>query len=78
VNYDWDAKHRTRVGEGARIGCNVNLVAPVTVGPNSAVSAGSTVTKDVPEDALAVARVRQHHVDGWSRRKRRTTPDQEG
>lgn len=71
VNYDWRAKHRTVVGEGAVIGCNVNLVAPVSVGRNASVAAGSTITKDVPEGALAFARDReQKHVEGWSERKR--------
>jgi bifunctional UDP-N-acetylglucosamine pyrophosphorylase/glucosamine-1-phosphate N-acetyltransferase len=71
VNYDWRAKHRTQVGEGAVIGCNVNLVAPVRVGRNASVAAGSTITRDVPEGALALSRSReQQHVEGWSERKR--------
>ena len=77
VNYDWRAKHRTTVGEGAVIGCNVNLVAPVTIARNASIAAGSTVTQDVPEDALAVERSEQRHVEGWSRRKGRKKPDQE-
>jgi bifunctional UDP-N-acetylglucosamine pyrophosphorylase/glucosamine-1-phosphate N-acetyltransferase len=52
------------------IGCNVNLVAPVRVGRNASVAAGSTINEDVPEAALAVARGRQRIVEGWSRRKR--------
>jgi bifunctional UDP-N-acetylglucosamine pyrophosphorylase/glucosamine-1-phosphate N-acetyltransferase len=71
VNYDWDAKHRTTVGAGATVGCNVNLVAPVTVGPNAAVAAGSTVNQDVPGDALAVARAKQRNVEGWRARRPR-------
>ena len=70
VNYDWRDKHRTVVESGAVIGCNVNLVAPVRIGRNASVAAGSTITKDVPEDALAVARAEQAHIGGWSRRKR--------
>ena len=71
VNYDWRAKHRTEVGPGAVIGCNANLVAPVRVGRNASVGAGSTITKDVPDDTLALGRSReQKHVAGWSRRKR--------
>lgn len=71
VNYDWKNKHRTTVGAGAVVGCNVNLVAPVNVGRNASIAAGSTITKDVPEGSLALARARgQKHVDGWSRRKR--------
>jgi len=68
VNYDWRKKHRTRVGERAAIGCNANLVAPVSVGADAAVAAGSTVTKDVPEGALAVERGEMRHVEGWARR----------
>jgi bifunctional UDP-N-acetylglucosamine pyrophosphorylase/glucosamine-1-phosphate N-acetyltransferase len=70
VNYDWDAKHRTQVDEGANIGCNANLVAPVRVGKDSAVAAGSTVTGDVPDGALAVERGRQRNVEGWRERRR--------
>jgi bifunctional UDP-N-acetylglucosamine pyrophosphorylase/glucosamine-1-phosphate N-acetyltransferase len=71
VNYDWDAKHRTQVGEGVSVGCNANLVAPVSLAKNSAVAAGSTVTRDVPPDALAVARDRQRNVEGWRKRRSR-------
>jgi bifunctional UDP-N-acetylglucosamine pyrophosphorylase/glucosamine-1-phosphate N-acetyltransferase len=71
VNYNWRGKHRTRVGPGAVVGCNVNLIAPVSVGTNASIGAGSTITKDVPDDALALGRSRdQKHVEGWSRRKR--------
>jgi bifunctional UDP-N-acetylglucosamine pyrophosphorylase/glucosamine-1-phosphate N-acetyltransferase len=72
VNYDWNAKHRTVVGARARIGCNVNLVAPIEVAADAAVAAGSTITRDVPEGALAVGRSReQSHVAGWMERQRR-------
>ena len=71
VNYDWDAKHRTSVGDGATIGCNANLIAPVKVGEGAAVAAGSTVTQEVPPDALAVARARQRNVEGWRARRPR-------
>lgn len=69
VNYDGIAKHRSRVEAGAFIGCNVNLIAPVVVNKNAFVAAGSTVTDDVPEDALAVARERQKNIPGWRRRR---------
>lgn len=59
VNYDGQNKHVTKVEDGAFIGCNVNLVAPVTVGAGAFVAAGSTVTDPVPEEALAIARSRQ-------------------
>jgi bifunctional UDP-N-acetylglucosamine pyrophosphorylase/glucosamine-1-phosphate N-acetyltransferase len=71
VNYDGIAKHRTTVGERAFIGCNANLIAPVTIAPDAFVAAGTTVTRDVPEDALAVGRVRQHHIEGWVSRRRK-------
>lgn len=58
-NYDGFAKHRTEVGDGAFIGSNTALVAPVRVGNGAIVGAGSTVTEDVPDDALAIARGRQ-------------------
>ena len=56
VNYNWSSKHRTTVEAGVVIGCNVNLIAPVCVKKNASIAAGSTITQDVPEDALAVAR----------------------
>ncbi|HET7629491.1 MAG TPA: bifunctional UDP-N-acetylglucosamine diphosphorylase/glucosamine-1-phosphate N-acetyltransferase GlmU [Bacillales bacterium] len=59
VNYDGHNKHLTKVGDGAFVGCNVNLVAPVTVEKNAFVAAGSTITDFVPEEALAIARSRQ-------------------
>jgi len=69
VNYDWDSKHRTRVGSGVNIGCNANLIAPVEIEDGAAVAAGSTVTRNVPERALAVARSRQKNVEGWRDRR---------
>lgn len=65
VNYDGKNKHRTFVGDNAFIGCNVNLIAPVTVEPNTYVAAGTTVTKDVPQGSLAIGRVRQENKEGW-------------
>lgn len=59
VNYDGAVKHKTVVEDGAFIGCNANLIAPVTVGRNAYVAAGSTIHQDVPENALAIARERQ-------------------
>lgn len=71
VNYDGIKKHRTCVEDGAFIGCNANLIAPVTIGKNSYVAAGSTVTDDVPPDSLAIARERQTNKEGWVLKKRR-------
>jgi bifunctional UDP-N-acetylglucosamine pyrophosphorylase/glucosamine-1-phosphate N-acetyltransferase len=58
-NYDGVAKHRTEIGEGAFIGSDTALVAPVRVGARALIGAGSVITEDVPEDALAIARGRQ-------------------
>ncbi|HVN36933.1 MAG TPA: bifunctional UDP-N-acetylglucosamine diphosphorylase/glucosamine-1-phosphate N-acetyltransferase GlmU [Myxococcota bacterium] len=69
VNYDGQAKHRTVVGPRAFIGCNVNLIAPVELEADSYVAAGSTITTNVPEGALAVARVRQRNIEGWVDRR---------
>jgi bifunctional UDP-N-acetylglucosamine pyrophosphorylase/glucosamine-1-phosphate N-acetyltransferase len=66
VNYDWNKKHRTVVGEGATVGCNVNLIAPITVGAGAAVAAGSTIGEEVPKDALVVERARHRTVEGWA------------
>ena len=63
-NYDGQNKHHTHIGAGAFVGSNTALVAPVTVGDGALVGAGSVITKDVPEGALAVARARQTNIDG--------------
>ena len=70
TNYDGVRKHRCVIGDNAFIGCNTNLVAPVTVGEGAYIAAGATVTKDVPADALAVARARQENKEGWAKRRR--------
>ena len=70
-NYDGFKKHRTTIGDNAFIGCNTNLVAPVSVGDGAFIAAGATVTKDVPADALTVARARQENKDGWAARRRK-------
>lgn len=69
VNYDGKKKHRTRIEDNAFVGCNTNLVAPVTVGENAYVAAGSTITKDVPNNALGVARAKQNNIEGWAAKK---------
>jgi bifunctional UDP-N-acetylglucosamine pyrophosphorylase/glucosamine-1-phosphate N-acetyltransferase len=66
-NYDGFFKYRTVVGEGAFVGSNSSLVAPVTIGAGGYVGSGSVVTEDVPGDALAVARGRQANKDGWAK-----------
>ena len=65
VNYDGKQKFRTKIGNNAFVGCNSNLVAPVAVGDGAYVAAGSTITKDVPADELAVARARQKNIPNW-------------
>ena len=70
VNYDSKKKHRTTIGDNAFIGCNTNLVAPVKVGDGAYTAAGSTITENVPEDALAVARSRQVNKENWVKNKK--------
>ncbi len=65
VNFNGKTKNRTVIKDRAFIGCNTNLVAPVTVGKNSYTAAGSTITQDVPDNSLAVARERQINKVGW-------------
>lgn len=65
VNYDGKNKHLTTIEDDSFIGCNSNLVAPVTVGKGSFIAAGSTISKDVPADSLAIARARQENKEGY-------------
>lgn len=71
VNYDGQRKHRTVVGDGAFIGSDTMLVAPLTIGDGAQTAAGSTITKDVPPGALAIERAVQRIVEGWAARRRR-------
>lgn len=66
VNYDGTNKYRSTIEDGAFIGCNTNLVSPVNVGKGAYIAAGTTVTKNVPEDALCVGRARQKVIEGWA------------
>ncbi|MGM9569741.1 MAG: bifunctional UDP-N-acetylglucosamine diphosphorylase/glucosamine-1-phosphate N-acetyltransferase GlmU [Phascolarctobacterium sp.] len=70
VNYDGKKKHRTVIGDNAFVGCNTNLVAPVTVQANTYIGAGSTITKEVPENALGIARAKQKNIEGWAEKYR--------
>ncbi|MGH3096419.1 MAG: bifunctional UDP-N-acetylglucosamine diphosphorylase/glucosamine-1-phosphate N-acetyltransferase GlmU [Streptosporangiales bacterium] len=70
VNYDGVEKHVTSVGDHARVGADNMLVAPVTVGDGAYTAAGSVITGAVPPGAMAVARGRQHNVEGWVERRR--------
>jgi bifunctional UDP-N-acetylglucosamine pyrophosphorylase/glucosamine-1-phosphate N-acetyltransferase len=69
-NYDGFQKHTTTIGEGAFIGSDSQLVAPVTVGANAYVATGTTVTRDVPADALAIGRTKQENKEGYAARLR--------
>jgi bifunctional UDP-N-acetylglucosamine pyrophosphorylase / glucosamine-1-phosphate N-acetyltransferase len=71
-NYDGVNKHTTIIGDGAFIGSDSTLVAPVRVGKGAYVGAASCITKDVPEDALAIGRGQQIVKEGWAREKRAT------
>lgn len=64
-NYDGKNKTRCTIGDGAFIGCNTNLIAPVEVGDKAYIAAGSTITDNIPEDALAIARAKQVNKEGW-------------
>ncbi len=70
INYDGFEKHRTVIGTGAMIGSNVNLIAPIEIGDGAYIAAGSTITKDIPPDALAVAREKPFIKEGWAAAKR--------
>jgi bifunctional UDP-N-acetylglucosamine pyrophosphorylase/glucosamine-1-phosphate N-acetyltransferase len=65
-NYDGEKKHPTVIGDGAFIGSDAILVAPITIGENAYVAAGSTLTDDVPPGALALGRSRQVNKEGWA------------
>ena len=65
ANYNGKEKHRTVIKDGAFIGCNTSLVAPLTVGKNAYTAAGSTVTDDVPDNALAIAMAKQVNKKDW-------------
>jgi len=69
-NYDGVHKHQTKVGDGAFVGSNSTLVAPVEIGSGSYVAAGSVITHPVEEDALALGRTRQVNKEGWARKRR--------
>jgi bifunctional UDP-N-acetylglucosamine pyrophosphorylase / glucosamine-1-phosphate N-acetyltransferase len=69
ANYDGKAKHRTKIGKRVRGGVDTAFVAPVSVGDDAWTAAGSVVTEDVPEGALAVARAKQRNVEGYAERQ---------
>ncbi len=71
VNYDGRDKHHTVIEDGAFVGCHTALVAPVTIGAGAYTAAGSTITEDVPPEALAIARARQTNKEGRARGRRK-------
>jgi bifunctional UDP-N-acetylglucosamine pyrophosphorylase/glucosamine-1-phosphate N-acetyltransferase len=73
-NYDGTRKHQTTIGEGAFIGSDSTLVAPVTIGDHAYVAAGSAITANVPPGALAVARSRQENKEGWVAKRKAAEP----
>ena len=75
-NYDGEKKNPTFIGDGAFIGSDTQLIAPVEVGPGAYVAAGSSITENVPPGALGIARGRQVNVEGWvDRKKQKKTED---
>lgn len=69
-NYDGKVKSRCTIGDGAFIGCNTNLIAPVEVGEKAYIAAGSTITDDIPSNALSIARAKQVNKEGWVKEKK--------
>jgi bifunctional UDP-N-acetylglucosamine pyrophosphorylase/glucosamine-1-phosphate N-acetyltransferase len=69
-NYDGKRKHPTLIGDGAFVGSNATLVAPLEIGAGAYVAAGSVITKPVPGDSLAIARSQQLVKEGWAKRRR--------
>ncbi|MBR5485875.1 MAG: bifunctional UDP-N-acetylglucosamine diphosphorylase/glucosamine-1-phosphate N-acetyltransferase GlmU [Oscillospiraceae bacterium] len=77
ANYDGVNKYRTEIEDFAFIGCSTVLVSPVKVGKGAYTGAGSVITQDIPQDALAVARAKQSNIDGWAERWRKKNNWQE-
>ena len=73
VNYDGGNKYKTTIKDGAFIGCNSNLIAPVTIGAGALVAAGSTINKDVPDDALSIARSKQINKENYAKKIKKTS-----
>ncbi len=68
-NYDGKNKHKTKIGDKSFVGTNSSLVAPLTIGSNAYIAAGSVITKDVPDNALGVGRSKQDNKENWSKKK---------
>ena len=76
ANYDGRNKHRTKIGEGARISVNTSLVAPVTVGDGAYTGAGAVIREDVPDGALGVSSNEQRNIEGYAERKAKADEDE--
>jgi bifunctional UDP-N-acetylglucosamine pyrophosphorylase/glucosamine-1-phosphate N-acetyltransferase len=74
-NYDGHKKHVTTIEDGAFIGSDSQLIAPVTIGEGAYVGTGTTVREDVPAGSLAVSAGKQRNIEGWVERKRRDNAD---
>jgi bifunctional UDP-N-acetylglucosamine pyrophosphorylase/glucosamine-1-phosphate N-acetyltransferase len=70
-NYDGVNKHETIVEDGAFVGTDSQLIAPVRIGKDAYVAAGSSITEDVPPDSLAIARGRQVNKEGWAKQRKK-------
>jgi len=71
-NYDGVNKHQTTIEDDVFVGSDTQFIAPVTIGRGSLIAAGSTITKDVPPDALAISRVEQKNIEGWVKKHKKT------
>ena len=69
-NYDGKKKYRTTIGEDCFVGCNTNFVSPINVGDGVYIAAGSTITEDIPENSLSIARARQVNKEGWKDKRK--------
>ncbi|MCR4962686.1 MAG: bifunctional UDP-N-acetylglucosamine diphosphorylase/glucosamine-1-phosphate N-acetyltransferase GlmU [Firmicutes bacterium] len=74
-NYDGVAKYRTKIGDGTFIGSNSNFIAPVEVGNRCTIGAGSTITADVPDGSLAIARSTQRIIENWAGKRKKTAKE---
>ena len=77
ANYDGKAKHRTKIGEGARIGVHTSLVAPVSVGDDAYTGAGAVIRDDVPDGALGVSDAKQRNIEGYTKRREQESREED-
>ncbi len=69
-NYDGKKKYRTTIGDDCFVGCNTNFVSPINVGDGVYIAAGSTITEDIPENSLSIARAKQVNKEGWKDKRK--------